>query len=129
METTTPTTPDAGVPRRRADDILSMLADKVGAQFTASSIFGSPVERDGITVVPVAAVRFGFGGGGGGDASAEQEGDGGGAAGTGGPVGYIELKDGGSRFVPIVRPARMLALVCTTALAALLIARAGRDRG
>jgi uncharacterized spore protein YtfJ len=27
-------------------------------------VFGAPVERDGVTVIPVAAIRFGIGGGG-----------------------------------------------------------------
>jgi hypothetical protein len=50
-----------------------------------------------------------------------REGGGGGGGVT--PVGYIELKDGRSRFVPVVHPARMLAIVCGTALAALVIMR------
>jgi len=125
MTKTTPNTPASDVPRHKSDDILSALAEKVGARFTASTVFGSPLERDGVTVIPVAAVRFGFGAGGGGDATGQQEGEGGGAMGAGGPVGYIELKDGRSRFVPIVHPARMLALICGAALGAVLIFRVG----
>ena len=123
MATETSTTPPVTAPRRRTDDILARLAEQVGARFSASTIYGSPVERDGVTVIPVAAVRFGLGGGGGGDAKQEQEGEGGGAMGTGSPVGYIELKDGRSRFVPVVHPARMVALVCAAVLGGLFIAR------
>jgi len=110
-------------PRRRTDELLAMLAERVGARLTASTVYGTPVERDGVTVVPVAAARFGFGGGGGSDPAKEQEGAGGGGGGSVTPVGYIELKDGRSRYVPVVHPARMLALVCGAGLAGLLITR------
>ena len=122
-------TPVADVPRSRADDILTKLATQVGARFSASNVFGAPVEREGVTVIPVAALRFGLGGGGGGDASAKQEGEGGGAVGTASAAGYIEIKDGRSRFVPVVHPARMAALVCATVLAGMLILRHGSGAG
>ena len=120
-------TPQA--PRRRTDELLSGLAERIGARLTAATVYGAPVERDGVTVVPVAAVRFGIGGGGGFDSAKGQEGDGGGGGGGATPVGYIELKDGRSKFVPVVHPARMLAIVCCAGLAGLLIARsAGAQR-
>lgn len=107
----------------RTDELLSTLAERVGARFAASTVFGSPVERDGVTVIPVATARFGLGGGGGADPTKGQQGDGGGAAGTAAPAGYIEIKGDRTRFVPVVHPARMLALVGGTILAALLILR------
>jgi uncharacterized spore protein YtfJ len=116
-------TASAQPPRRRADELLSMVADRVGAQLGASTLYGTPVERDGVTVIPVAGARFGIGAGSGSDPSKRQEGEGGGGAGTITPAGYIELKDGRSRFVPIVHPARMLALVCGAIVAALAIMR------
>jgi uncharacterized spore protein YtfJ len=39
------------------------MAEKLGAVARAATIFGEPVERDGITVIPVAKARWGFGGG------------------------------------------------------------------
>ena len=110
-------------PRRRVDEVLATLADRIGAQFSASTVYGTPVERDGVTVIPVAVARFGIGAGSGSDPSQGQDGEGGGGGGGVTPTGYIELKDGHSRFVPIVQPARMLALVCGAGLAALLILR------
>jgi uncharacterized spore protein YtfJ len=98
-----------------------MLADRVGAQMGASTIYGTPVERDGVTVIPVAVARFGIGAGSGSDPSKRQEGTGGGGGGTITPAGYIEFKDGRSRFVPIVHPGRMLALVCGAIVAGLAI--------
>jgi uncharacterized spore protein YtfJ len=110
-------------PRRRGDEILSTLAERLGARLGAATVFGTPVERDGVTVVPVAVARFGIGAGSGSDPSKGQEGEGGGGGGTVTPTGYIELKDGRSRFVPVVHPARMLALVLGAVIAALLILR------
>jgi uncharacterized spore protein YtfJ len=110
-------------PRRRTDELLSLLAERIGAKLSSSSVYGTPVERDGVTVVPVAAARFGFGAGGGSDPAKQQEGEGGGGGGGVVPVGYIELKDGRSRFIPVVYPARMLALASCAILAALAILR------
>ena len=116
-----PTDAPAEPPRRRADELLATLAEGVGARLTAATVYGTPVERDGVTVVPVAVARFGIGAGGGSDPGKGQDGEGGAGGGGVTPVGYIELKGGRSRFVPVVHPGRMLALICGTMLAALLI--------
>lgn len=128
MTTETPVRPAVEVPRRRIDDMLTKLADRIGAQFSASTVFGAPVERDGLTVIPVASVRFGFGGGAGGDPQGEQSGEGGGGGGSATPAGYIEITDGRTRFVPVVQPAAMAALVCATAVAMTLVVRPRRAR-
>src|SRR5687768_18367000 len=85
-------------PPRRGDALLATLADRMGARLGTSTVFGAPVERDGVTVVPVAVARFGMGAGSGSDPAKHQEGEGGGGAGSVTPIGYIELKDGGSRY-------------------------------
>ena len=129
METETPTGAD-GRYESSTEAILSRLADRIPARFGAVAVYGEPVEREGVTVVPVATARFGFGAGGGSDPSAGGQGEGGGGGGMTTPVGYIELKEGRSRFVPIVHPARMLALICGSAVAAIVLLRprAGRQR-
>lgn len=113
----------ASVRPRAVEQILATLAEHVSARLNASTVFGSPVERDGVTIIPVAAVRFTFGGGCGGDSQRGGEGEGGGAIGRGTATGYIELKDGRSRFVPTVDPARMLALVGAGVLVGMLVSR------
>src|ERR687897_628826 len=126
MTTTEPNSTHAASPEAgtgHVEKLLSALAERLGAEFTASNVFGAPVERDGVTVVPVAAARFGFGGGGGADPRSGQDGSGAGAAGVVAAAGYIEIKDGNSRFVPVVHPARMLALISATIVAGLLITR------
>jgi uncharacterized spore protein YtfJ len=131
MTAETPVRPTNQIPRRRTDELLTTLVDRIGGHFTASTVFGSPVERAGVTVIPVASWCFGFGGGGGQDTTeqaAERGGEGGGGGGIGAPLGHIEIKDGSSRFVPVVHPARMVAILCTTAVAVGLLRRPRRVR-
>jgi uncharacterized spore protein YtfJ len=121
-------------PPRRADELLASLAERVGGRVAASTVFAPPVERGGITVIPVATARFVVGGGSGSDPKKGQEGGGGGGLGRVAPAGYIELKDGRSRFVPIVNRARIalagLAAMtaCAAAIGLLLPRRAPRRR-
>lgn len=89
-----------------ADRFISAMAEKLGAVAQAATVFGQPVERDGITVIPVAKARWGFGGGAG--QRREKEGSGtqeDGAGGGGGvqvtPVGFIEIKNHEANFRPI----------------------------
>ena len=87
-----------------AATLLERLGQQLTTSATAQNVYGTPVERDGITVIPVARVRYGFGGGeGGGTKPGEAAGSGLGAgAGVSvTPVGYMELRGGRSRFRPI----------------------------
>lgn len=47
-----------------ADELLKRIGETVGDKAKVSTVFGEPVKRAGITVIPVAKARFGFGGGG-----------------------------------------------------------------
>jgi uncharacterized spore protein YtfJ len=108
-----------------ADELLRRIGQTVGDKANVSTVFGEPVEREGITVIPVAKSRFGFGGGGGAGVGGGQEGSGGGGGGGAlvSPVGYIEVRDGNARFKRISSPVDLLALVATAALAALAVKR------
>ena len=117
--------------RAAADERLSKLAERVGASVSAKAVFGEPVERDGVTVIPVARVRYGFGAGSGrggnrrrgreaGGDGEEQYGTGGGGGVQAAPIGYIELRGGRARFTRIADPARAIALL-TLPLAALAV--------
>jgi uncharacterized spore protein YtfJ len=122
-------TPTDGVAKRRTgDEVLAALAERIGARLGVASVFGEPVEREGVTVIPVASVRLAGGGGAGADPGKRQEGEGAGGVGSIAADGYIELKDGRSRFVPVVHPARMLTLICLTAISALAIAGRARSK-
>ena len=87
-----------------ADRFIGTMAEKLGAVARAATVFGEPVERDGVTVIPVAKARWGFGGGAGqrkneGDKQEDGAGGGGGVQVT--PVGFIEIKNHGANFRPI----------------------------
>ena len=84
--------------------LLERLGQQLSTAATAQTVYGTPVERDGITVIPVARARYAFGGGGGGGTKADEAAGSGLGAGAGvslTPVGYIELREGRSRFRPI----------------------------
>ena len=98
-----------------AENGLTRLAERLGANAAASAVFGAPVERDGVTVIPVARVRWGFGGGGGGGRKDKaQDGWGGGGGVQAVPLGFIEVKDGGAQYRRVHDPLRL-------AIAALLL--------
>lgn len=96
-----------------AEDGLTRLAERLGANAAASAVFGTPVERDGVTVIPVARVRWGFGGGGGGRKEKAPDGWGGGGV-QAAPLGFIEVRDGGAQYRRVHDPLRL-------AIAALLL--------
>jgi len=89
-----------------AAEVLERLAEKLGSKASVSAVFGEPVARAGITIIPVARVGFGFGAGAGsGRKQAEvAQGGGGGGGASAAPVGYIEIKDGHAVFKPIRDP-------------------------
>ena len=82
-----------------ADRFMETMVEKLGAVARASTVFAEPVERDGITVIPVAKARWGFGGGVGHSKDEDGAGGGGGVQVT--PVGFIEIKSGQAEFRPI----------------------------
>jgi uncharacterized spore protein YtfJ len=90
-----------------SDTFVHRLADALGAKASASASYGDPVERDGVTVIPVAKVRWGFGGGAGNGNTLDKLG-GSGSGGAGGtlvsPIGYIEIHEGEAEFRRIKEP-------------------------
>jgi uncharacterized spore protein YtfJ len=92
--------------RTEAGDLLERLGDQIGASVKASAVFGQPVERGDVTVIPVAKAIWGFGGGSGGEEGNEGAGGGGGGFVT--PLGYIEVRESGAEFKRI-RDVRLIA--------------------
>lgn len=108
--------------RTGADERLARLAEAIGGHVSAQALFGEPVERDGVTVIPVARLRYGFGAGSGtggkrrrghkDDGSGDdQYGAGGGGGVQAAPIGYIELRDGQASFTRLTGSRRPLALL------------------
>lgn len=101
--------------------VAERLAERLGLSASAKTVFAEPVEREGVTVIPVAKVRYGFGGGGGG--SEEGQGNGGGGMVQAFPLGYIELKDGESSFRRLRNPANAVRLVLAVGFVGMLMMR------
>jgi uncharacterized spore protein YtfJ len=107
------------------DELLERIGETVGQKAQVSTVFGEAVERDGVTVIPVAKTRFGFGGGGGSGTREGNEGAGGGGGGGAviSPVGYIELHNGAAEFKRISTPRDVVAFVAAASLALLAVKR------
>jgi uncharacterized spore protein YtfJ len=105
--------------------LLERIGSAVGQRAHVSAVFGEPVQREGVTVIPVAKARFGFGGGAGSGARQGEEGSGGGGGGGAAvtPIGFIELRDGGAEFRRISTRMDLLSLVAAGSIAALALAR------
>ena len=105
-----------------AETFIGGMAERLGAAARATTIFSDQVERDGLTVIPVAKARWGFGGGVGRRKDEDGAGGGGGMQIT--PVGFIELKNGAAEF----RPIRTVSFnwIIAGGLAALLLLRRTR---
>ena len=127
------------------DDFVGRLAERVGAHASVKAVFGEPIQREGLVVVPVAKVRWGFGGGAGrgslpGAAAASTEaagepelegttpgggsGQGGGGGVTADPIGWLEITDDGAEFKPIVAAMPSPAFMLATTLGASMLVRA-----
>ncbi|MEU1408379.1 spore germination protein GerW family protein [Streptomyces sp. NPDC005728] len=102
--------------------LLERLADKLGGRASVTAVYGEPVTRDGITVIPVARVGFGFGGGAGREIGTANSGEGGGGGGgaEARPLGFIEIKDGAAIYKPIRDPWVDIALPLTALLAGIV---------
>ena len=108
-----------------SDDKLTRMAERLGATAAASAVFGTPVESEGTTVIPVARVRWGFGGGSGRGKKEDSEGFGGGGGVQAAPVGYIDVRGGEASYRRINDPIRylvaLLVLPIAMGLAAVMV--------
>jgi uncharacterized spore protein YtfJ len=115
------------------DGFIERMAERLGGKASVRAVFGKPVTRDGLTIIPVARVRWAFGGGAGTSLVAvgpgkdddapgppTSSGSGGGGGMTADPVGYLEIGPDGASFIPITpvmpSPALILAGGATAAL-------------
>lgn len=109
---------------------LERLAEATGGRAGVQAVFGAPIEREGVTVVPVARVRWGVGGGGGDSVQDGASGTGAGAGVIADPVGYLEVSAAGTTYHPISRPFANPVTILAAALGlALVIRAAARLRG
>jgi uncharacterized spore protein YtfJ len=123
METTT--TKGESNESPSAPTFLERMVERIGVHARSTSVYSEPISKDGVTIVPVAKVRWGFGGGSGSKVGS-QRGSGGGGGIRVTPVGYIELKDGRSDFKPIRDPASFVPIVVAGGAAGFVLLRALR---
>ena len=96
-------------------EILEKAQDTV----TVKRVYGSPIEKDGLTIIPAASV---WGGGGGGGGPAES----GGGAGFGvraRPVGAFVIKDGEVTWKPALDETRIAMRGMLVPIVGMLVAR------
>lgn len=108
------------------------LAERIEGALRVNRVFGDPVTRDGVTVIPVSHVGGGGGGGsgrevqGGAEKTAGRqsgEGSGGGLGWTGHPCGVVVLRDGEVRWVPALDVNRLVSALAVVLVAAALAVR------
>jgi uncharacterized spore protein YtfJ len=102
----------------KTDALVSAARDTL----TVRRVFGEPYEKDGITLIPAAAVRGG-GGVGEGDGGDGSTGLGGGFGMTARPVGAYEIKDGNVTWVAAADTTRVIILSELVLVVALLVVR------
>lgn len=108
-------------------ELLSQARDAM----TVKRVFGDPIERDGVTVIPVAKVAGGGGGGGGEDKTGES-GSGGGFGLRATPAGVYVIKGDQVSWQPaldlnrVIFGGQLVAIVFFLALRALLRDRSRR---
>jgi len=102
------------------------FVDKARDAITVKRVFGEPIERDGVTVIPAAYVGGGGGGGGGGG----RQPDGNVGSGSGGgfgirsrPAGALVIRDGDVRWEPALDPERRLAIYAALAALGIVVVR------
>ena len=86
-----------------AQEVMNQVSDAI----RVSRVFGEPYQKNGVTIIPVAAVRGGWGGGGG-QGENQETGWGGGGGLTARPVGAFVIKGDEVTWRPAVDVDRMI---------------------
>jgi uncharacterized spore protein YtfJ len=104
-----------------ASEILEQARDTL----TVRRVFGEPIERDGVVVVPVATVRGTAGAGSGEGGTGEQTGSGGGGGWglSARPAGVFVIHDGDVRWQPALDLNRVIVGGQIVAIIGLLVLR------
>lgn len=108
------------------DKLLQGARDAI----TVRRVYGEPYEKDGVTLIPAAAVRGGGGGGEGEGEGPEGEGAGSGSGAgfgmTARPVGAFQIKGDEVSWVPAADTTRVIILAEIALIVALLVFRSIR---
>jgi uncharacterized spore protein YtfJ len=106
-----------------SDNFLTHLPEVIRSRANASTVFGEPIVRGHITVVPIAQVRWGIGGGGGRRRrqSEPESGFGGGGGMVVNPVGYLEIGESGVKYQAVGGRLNILTAVLAGILAGIAL--------
>lgn len=102
---------------------VERLIEEARDAISVERVFGVPIERDGMTLIPAAAVRGGSGGGG---SEASEDAPSGSGVGFGlaaRPVGAYRIEDGSVEWIPAADTTRVIVLAEVAAIVALLVVR------
>jgi uncharacterized spore protein YtfJ len=111
-------------PELRGNDMnVDELLAKSRDALTVGRVFGEPIERDGVTIIPVARVAGAGGGGAGGGGKGEDRADGSGSgyAMSVQPAGVYVVRDGQVTWQPAVNVNRIVAGGQAVAVALFLV--------
>lgn len=103
----------------KLDELVTTTRDAL----VVERVFGAPYERNGVTIIPAAAVR-GCAGGGEGEDDEKGRGEGGGFGMSERPLGVYRVVGDDVRWVPAIDATKLILMGQVVVLAALLLARA-----
>lgn len=94
-------------------DVVDFTTSRLIELKKAASVSGDKIEVDGITIIPVSKVSIGFAGGGA-DVNDNKKGKSKNPAGTGAgftdtPQGFLVIKDGAVKFLPVLDGKKTIA--------------------
>ena len=90
-------------------ELMRTTLENVRSMADANTIIGTPIQADGVTLIPVSRLSFGVGGGGTEFSTKKTGADtnfGGGSAASGKlePVAFLVIRDGGVKLLPVAPP-------------------------
>ena len=114
----------------KAKEVVDEVTAKVQKTANVKVVFGDPIEKDTLTIIPVATTKVSGGGGGGVDDAKKSGGMGLGLNVTTTPIGYIKIEGGSATFVDIIDKSKLAAggMVVGALSLVLLISSVGRVR-
>jgi uncharacterized spore protein YtfJ len=104
------------------EDVMQTIAQAKDS-LTVKRVFGDPIEKNGVTVIPAARVQGGAGGGGGEGPQGEGRGSGSGFGVNARPVGAFVIRGDEVVWRPTIDVNRVILGGQLVALVALLVAR------
>jgi uncharacterized spore protein YtfJ len=104
---------------QRGRGVAERVIQRLRQMMTIDKVYGTPIEKGGMTLIPVASIRIGGGGGGGGgsDDHASGSGEGAGFGAVARPVGVYVIEDGNIRWKPALDIVRLVVVANLTAVA------------